>query len=93
MGARNNGSAPESRRSRLPPIQCECGRSAAPMLRWRCDCPGMLGLSWDDLTEVRRLIRPTSNLTAAPFGMNLKLDEDQHDRLEAGRAIRGAATV
>jgi hypothetical protein len=45
---------------------------------------GMLGLSWDDPSEVRRLIRETSNLTAAPFGMNLKLDEDQHDRLEAG---------
>lgn len=45
---------------------------------------GMLGLSWDDPSEVRRLIRETSNLTTAPFGMNLKLDEDQHDRLEAG---------
>lgn len=45
---------------------------------------GMLGLSWDDPSEVRRLIRETSNLTASPFGMNLKLDEDQHDRLEAG---------
>ena len=44
----------------------------------------MLGLSWDDPSEVRRLIRETSNMTAAPFGMNLKLDEDQHDRLEAG---------
>src|SRR4029450_12151496 len=45
---------------------------------------GMLGLSWDDPSEVRRLIRETSNLTAAPFAMNLKLDEDQHNRLEAG---------
>lgn len=45
---------------------------------------GMLGLSWDDPSEVHRLIRETSNLTAAPFGMNLKLDEDQHERLEAG---------
>jgi hypothetical protein len=44
----------------------------------------MLGLSWDDPSEVRRLIRETGNLTAAPFGMNLKLDEDQHNRLEAG---------
>lgn len=44
----------------------------------------MLGLSWDDPSEIRRLIRETSNLTAAPFGMNLKLDDDQHDRLEAG---------
>ena len=44
----------------------------------------MLALSWDDPSEIRRLIRETSNLTAAPFGMNLKLDEDQHDRLEAG---------
>ena len=45
---------------------------------------GMLGLSWDDPGEVRQLIRETSDLTAAPFGINLKLDEDQHERLEAG---------
>jgi Nitronate monooxygenase len=45
---------------------------------------GMLGLSWDDPGEVRQLIRETSNLTSAPFGINLKLDEDQHERLEAG---------
>jgi hypothetical protein len=41
-------------------------------------------LSWDDPGDVRRLIRETSDLTPAPFGMNLKLDEDQHERLEAG---------
>jgi NAD(P)H-dependent flavin oxidoreductase YrpB (nitropropane dioxygenase family) len=39
---------------------------------------GMLGLSWDDPSEVRRLIRETSNLTAAPFGINLKLDAERY---------------
>ncbi|MHB8529789.1 MAG: NAD(P)H-dependent flavin oxidoreductase [Caulobacteraceae bacterium] len=44
---------------------------------------GMLALSWQSPEEIRRQIRETRSLTAAPFGVNLVLARPQEERLAA----------
>src|SRR5438477_1801327 len=42
---------------------------------------GMLGVTWLDLDMTRAFIRETRRLTSRPFGVNLALAWDQHERL------------
>lgn len=42
---------------------------------------GMLGLSWTEPATMREEIRATRRLTGRPFGINLKMDADQTERL------------
>jgi nitronate monooxygenase len=43
---------------------------------------GVLQLSWLDLDQARAAIRETRRLTDRPFGVNLVLEWEQHERLE-----------
>src|SRR2546423_6784903 len=60
-----------------------------------CTCPelaaavsnagglGMLSVTWQHPQDIDGLIRRTRELTDRPFGVNLILEWDQHERLEA----------
>ena len=42
---------------------------------------GMLSVTWRQPEEIRTVIRKTRALTQKPFGVNLVLETDMHDRL------------
>jgi nitronate monooxygenase len=42
---------------------------------------GMLSVTWRQPDEIRAVIRKTRSLTSKPFGINLVLENDMHDRL------------
>lgn len=44
---------------------------------------GMLALTWRDVSEIPRLLREAAALTSRPFAVNLVLEWDMRDRLEA----------
>ena len=65
-------------------FQAPMGRTAPPELAAavsNCGGLGMLGTSWDPPDVMREKIRATRALTAAPFGVNLAMPWDQHQRL------------
>ena len=70
----------------LPIIQAPIGSASCPELAAAVSNAGglgMLALSWHGLEAARRAIRETRALTDGPFGVNLVLQWDQAERLEA----------
>lgn len=70
----------------LPIIQAPMGGATSPALAAAVSNAGglgMLALSWTPPGEIRRQIRETRALTAAPFGVNLVLNQPQDERLAA----------
>ena len=70
----------------LPIIQAPIGSASCPELAAAVSNAGglgMLALSWHGLEAARRAIRETRALTDRPFGVNLVLQWDQAERLEA----------
>jgi NAD(P)H-dependent flavin oxidoreductase YrpB (nitropropane dioxygenase family) len=68
----------------LPIVQAPIGSATCPELAAAvCEAGGlgMLALSWKAEDEVRQMIRETKILTKRPFGVNLVLEWDQHERL------------
>jgi nitronate monooxygenase len=70
----------------LPIIQAPIGSASCPELAAAVSNAGglgMLALSWHGLEAARSAIRKTRMLTDRPFGVNLVLQWDQAERLEA----------
>jgi nitronate monooxygenase len=68
----------------LPIVQAPIGSATCPELAAAvCEAGGlgMLALSWKAEDEIRQMIRETKILTKRPFGVNLVLEWDQHERL------------
>jgi len=68
----------------LPVVQAPMGGAAGPALAAAvCEAGalGMLPLSWTPPDGMRALIRATRALTQRPFGVNLVIEQPQHDRL------------
>ncbi|MEZ5566052.1 MAG: nitronate monooxygenase [Gammaproteobacteria bacterium] len=68
----------------LPVVQAPIGSAATPELAAAVSNAGglgMLSISWSSPAQISRLIHATRNLTARPFGVNLVLEWDQHERL------------
>lgn len=71
---------------RVPVIQAPIGSFSCPALAAAVSEAGGLGtlaLSWDSLSHCREKIYETRAATRAPFGINLVLEWDQTDRLNA----------
>jgi NAD(P)H-dependent flavin oxidoreductase YrpB (nitropropane dioxygenase family) len=71
---------------RVPVIQAPIGSFSCPALAAAVSEAGGLGtlaLSWDSLLRCREKISETRAATRAPFGINLVLEWDQTDRLNA----------
>ncbi len=71
---------------RVPIIQAPIGSFSCPALAASVSEAGGLGtlaLSWDSLLSCRNKISETRAATQAPFGINLVLEWDQTDRLNA----------
>lgn len=71
---------------RFPVIQAPIGSFSCPALVAAVSEAGglgMLALSWDSLAGCREKIAATQSTTKAPFGINLVLEWDQMDRLNA----------
>jgi NAD(P)H-dependent flavin oxidoreductase YrpB (nitropropane dioxygenase family) len=69
-----------------PVVQAPVGSAATPELAAAVSNAGGLGtlaLSWTPPESVRQRIRATRALTERPFGVNLVLEWDQHERLLA----------
>ena len=68
----------------LPIIQAPIGSATCPELVAAVSNAGglgMLSVTWRSPSEIRTLLRETQSLTHKPFGINLVLDEDRHDKL------------
>jgi nitronate monooxygenase len=68
-----------------PIFQAPMGRTAPPALAAavsNCGGLGMLGTSWDSSEALREKLRATRALTRRPFGVNLAVSWDQHERLQ-----------
>ncbi len=69
----------------LPIIQAPIGSATCPELVAAVSNSGALGMlsvTWRQLEEIRALLNQTRALTPKPFGINLVLDKDVHDKLE-----------
>jgi nitronate monooxygenase len=69
-----------------PIVQAPIGGLATPALAAAVANAGGLGMlacSWTEPTTVRELVAETRSLTDRPFGVNLILEWDQADRVEA----------
>ncbi len=70
----------------VPIVQAPLGNASCPeLVAAVCEAGalGMLSVTWRPLPEVRRVIREVRNRTTRPFGVNLVLEWDQEERLEA----------
>ena len=70
----------------LPIVQAPIGSASCPQLAAAVSNAGglgMLALSWHGVEAARQSIRKTRMLTDRPFGVNLVLQWDQAERLEA----------
>lgn len=70
----------------LPIVQAPIGRVSSPQLAAavsNAGALGMLGLSFADAAAIRERAQETDSLTDRPFGANLILKWDQHERLAA----------
>ena len=70
-----------------PIVQAPIGGLSNPRLAAAVSNAGGLGtiaMTWSEPDEIREGIRATRALTTQPFGINLIIDEDQHERLAAG---------
>ena len=68
----------------LPIIQAPIGSATCPELVAAVSNSGglgMLSLTWRSPPEIRTLLQETRSLTHKPFGINLVLDADVHDKL------------
>jgi NAD(P)H-dependent flavin oxidoreductase YrpB (nitropropane dioxygenase family) len=68
----------------LPIIQAPIASATCPALAAAVSNSGglgMLSVTWRQLDEIRAVIRETRSLTEKPFGINLILESDVHDRL------------
>src|SRR5262245_56461140 len=68
----------------VPIVQAPMGTLAVPPLAAAVSNAGglgMLGVTWLTLDMVREFVRETRRLTTRPFGVNLALAWDQHERL------------
>jgi len=68
----------------VPIVQAPMGTLAVPPLAAAVSNAGglgMLGVSWLEFDLMREFIRETRRLTLRPFGVNLALAWDQHERL------------
>ena len=68
----------------LPIIQAPISSATCPELAAAVSNSGglgMLSVTWRRPDEIRALIRQTRSLTQKPFGINLVLENDMHDRL------------
>jgi nitronate monooxygenase len=77
-----------------PVVQAPVGSAATPELAAAVSQAGglgMLALSWTPPTSVGEQVRATRALTDRPFGVNLVLEWDQHERLRACAAEPVAA--
>src|SRR5688572_19031691 len=69
-----------------PVVQAPVGSATTPELAAAVSSAGglgMLALTWTAPGSVRDRIRATRALTDRPFGVNLILEWDQHERLRA----------
>jgi nitronate monooxygenase len=69
-----------------PIVQAPMGGAAGPKLAAavsNAGALGTLGLSWTPVEEIGRLVAGTRAATERPFGVNLVLEWDQHERLAA----------
>lgn len=69
---------------RFPVFQAPMGRTAPPELAaavTNAGGLGMLGTSWDAPDALREKLRATRALAKGPFGVNLAMPWDQHERL------------
>jgi nitronate monooxygenase len=69
-----------------PVVQAPVGSASTPELAAAVSNAGglgMLALSWTPPASVRERIRATRALTDRPFGVNLVLEWDQHERVRA----------
>src|SRR5262252_1440719 len=68
----------------VPIVQAPMGTLAVPPLAAavsNAGALGMLGVTWLDRDMVREFIRETRRRTTRPFGVNMVLAWDQHERL------------
>jgi NAD(P)H-dependent flavin oxidoreductase YrpB (nitropropane dioxygenase family) len=68
----------------LPIIQAPIGGATCPELAAAVSNSGglgMLSITWRTLAEIPALLQATRSLTHKPFGINLVLDTDVHDKL------------
>jgi NAD(P)H-dependent flavin oxidoreductase YrpB (nitropropane dioxygenase family) len=68
----------------LPIIQAPIGSASSPELAAAVSNSGglgMLSVTWRSPFEIRTLLQETRSLTKNPFGINLVLDADVHDKL------------
>ncbi len=68
----------------LPIIQAPIGSASSPELAAAVSNSGglgMLSVTWRSPSEIRSLLQETRSLTKNPFGINLVLDADVHDKL------------
>ncbi len=68
----------------LPIIQAPIGSATCPELAAAVSNSGglgMLSVTWRTPSEIRTLLQETRSLTKNPFGINLVLDADVHDKL------------
>jgi NAD(P)H-dependent flavin oxidoreductase YrpB (nitropropane dioxygenase family) len=71
-------------RIELPIIQAPIGSATCPELVAAVSNSGglgMLSVTWRTPSEIRTLLHETRSLTNQPFGVNLVLDADVHDKL------------
>ncbi|MDQ4038722.1 MAG: nitronate monooxygenase [Actinomycetota bacterium] len=69
-----------------PVVQAPVGSAAVPELAAAVSTAGglgMLALSWTKPAALGKVISRTRELTERPFGVNLALEWDQHERLQA----------
>lgn len=70
----------------VPIVQAPIGGACTPELIAAVGNAGAIGilpLSWTAVDDIGPLVRQVRDLTDRPFGANLVLEWDQHDRLEA----------
>ena len=70
----------------VPIVQAPIGNASCPQLVAAvCEAGalGMLSVTWRELSEVRRVIREVRERTTRPFGVNLVLEWEQQERLDA----------
>ncbi|MGD9588646.1 MAG: NAD(P)H-dependent flavin oxidoreductase [Pyrinomonadaceae bacterium] len=69
----------------VPIIQAPIGSATGPELVAAVSNAGglgMLSVTWRTPDEMRKLLRETFSLTTRPFGINLVINNDVHDKLE-----------
>jgi NAD(P)H-dependent flavin oxidoreductase YrpB (nitropropane dioxygenase family) len=69
-----------------PVVQAPVGSAATPELAGAVSNAGGLGtlaFTWTEPASVREQIRATRDLTTRPFGVNVVLEWDQHERIRA----------